>query len=190
MLKRLRASALAALALVAALSLATVQAASTLSSTRITFGFGGGMAGGPALGTTTFSLAESWSYPLTNGSGANNASKIYVATAAVTTTVDLDSTLTFADGSTGSFSRIVAVGIKPGASNAANLALSGDFILTKYLTPGGDTLANVSIPIHKTGGFSFVAPDATGVAVTATTGDGLTITVSGSDSFSLVVIGS
>jgi hypothetical protein len=190
MLKKLRVSALAAMALLVALSLATVQAASSLSTTRVSFGFSGGMAGGPALGTTTFTLAENWAYTLTNGSGANNASKIYVATASTTTIVDLDSTLTFADGSTGSFSRIVAVAIKPGASNAAALALKGDFILTKYLTPAGDTLANMSIPIHKTGGFTFVAPDATGVAVTATTGDELNITVSGTDSFSLIVIGS
>lgn len=189
MLKKLRISAAAA-ALLAALSFAGVQAASSLTSTRIGVNFSGGMSGTPAIGSTTFSLAESWSYALTNGTGASQANKIYVATASTTTTVDLDSTLTLADGTTGSFSRIVAIGIKPGTSNSAALALSGDFILTKYLTPGGDTLSAVSIPIHKTGGFLFLAPDATGVAVTATTGDQITITVSGSDSFSLIVIGS
>jgi len=188
MFKKFRISTLVALGF--ALALGGVQAASTLKATRITIGFSGGMDATPALGTTSFTLNESWAYSLTTGTAANMANKVYVATAAATTSVDLDSSLTLADGSVGSFSRIVAIGIKPATANSAALTLGGDWILTKFLIPGGDTLANVTIPINKTGGFMFVAPDATGIAVTATSGDVITITVAGTDAFSLVVIGS
>lgn len=188
--KLFRALALAGVVIAALSYFGDAQAASTLSPSKVQFAFSGGMAGGPALGTTQFTLSEGWVTSLATGTGANQATKIYVASASTTTTVDLDSSLTFADGSTGSFSRIVAVGILAGSSNSANLKLGGDFILTKYLIPGADTLSAVTIPIHPNGAFSFVAPNATGVAITATTGDELTITVTGSDTFKLVVFGS
>lgn len=189
---------LGALAVALALAIVTtgsVDAASALKSSQVVIGLAGGLtSASPGLGTGTgnsFTLSESWTTSFTDGSsGANKANKIYVKHAATTTTIDLDSTLTLADGTTGSFSRIMAVWIKPDSGNSAALSLGGDWLLTKYLVPGGDTLANVTIPINKTGVWGFTAPDATGIAVTATSGDELTITVTGSDAFSIVIIGS
>lgn len=179
------------LAIIALLAMAYgAYAASTLKSTKIELVMSGGLTGAPAFGNLNFDLNQTWSNTFTSGTGANQANKIYCLSAAATTTVDLDSTLTLCDGTTGAFSRIAGVYIKPGTSNSAALTLSGDFILTKYLIPGGDTLSAVTIPINKNGIWAFTAPDATGVAVTATTGDGLTITVTGSDAFQLLVLGS
>lgn len=164
--------------------------ASTLASTRVSVALSGGMVEAPSIGTGSYSIAESWSNSLTDGSTANKANKIYVLHAATTTTVDLDSTLTLADGTTGAFSRIVAVAIRAAAANAASILLQGDWFVTKALAAGGDTLSGVNLPIRPGGLFVMTAPDATGIAVTATTGDGLTLTVTGSDVFDLVVIGS
>jgi hypothetical protein len=164
--------------------------ASTLASSRVSLTISGGMVEAPSIGTGSYSIAESWSNSLTDGSVANKANKIYVLHAAATTTVDLDSTLVLADGSSGAFSRIVAIGIRAATTNAANLLLQGDFILTKFLIPGADTLSAVAIGIRPGGLFLSTAPDATGIAITATTGDGLTITVTGTDVFDLVIFGS
>ena len=187
-------AALAVALVLAIITTGSVDAASALRSTTIQIGMTGGLTSTtPGLGTgtgTSFTLSENWTTAFTDGSsGANKANKVYVLHAATTTTVDLDSTLTLADGSTGAFARILAIAIKPDTANSAALTLGGDWLLTKYLIPAGDTLANVTIPINKTGVWMFTAPDATGIAVTATTGDGLTLTVAGSDGFSLVVIG-
>jgi hypothetical protein len=129
---------------------------------------------------------------LTDGTGANQANKIYQDHAATTTSYDLDGgALTNPlGGSQSAFSRIVSIRLCATSTNSANITLGGDWILTKYLVPAGDTLANVTIPVHPGGCFIFTAPSSTGVAVTATTGDGLTVTVTGSDSFDIVVIGS
>ena len=169
-----------------------VYAASSLRATSVQLNISGGLTGVTDItgSTTSFNLNQAWSNSFTDGSGANQANKLYCKHAATTTTVDLDSTLTLCDGTTGAFSRIAGVYIKPATSNSAAITLGGDWILTKYLIPGGDTLANVTIPINKSGLWAFTAPDATGVAVTASTGDQLTLTVSGSDAFDLVIIGS
>jgi hypothetical protein len=146
----------------------------------------------PDLGSTRFELTAAGGnidFDFTDGSGLNQANKIFADSAAATTTYDLDGSLTGPLG-TVTFSRIVAIRIKAATTNAAAIAVGGDFILTKYLTPGADTLSAVTIPVHIGGMFTFVAPSATGVAITATTGDQLTLTVTGSDAFDIVIIGS
>jgi hypothetical protein len=147
--------------------------------------------GAPEQGSLRWELgtdAGQKSITFTNGSGALAVNKVFVDHAATTTTYDLDGSLTDPTGSTISFSRIAMVRIVPATANAAALALGGDFILTKYLTGWVDDA--LTVPIHKTGFWQFVAPDATGVAVTASTGDQLTVTVSGSDEYDILILGS
>jgi hypothetical protein len=148
-------------------------------------------------GTRSYALNEAWTHALADGSGANQANKMYQDTAAATTTYDLDSTLAVAATGAGggpttsvSFTRIVAVAIKAAVANSAQIKVGGDFILTKYLVPGADTLSAVTIPVKPGGWFVFTAPDVTGVAVTASTGDEITVTVTGSDAFDILIIGS
>jgi len=126
------------------------------------------------------------------GTGLNQANKAFLDTAATTTSYDLDSTLTGPLGSV-TFGRVVGWRITCPAANAGAVSISGDFILTKYLVPGGDTLSAVTVPVCQAGAKSswqHWAPSATGYVVTATTGDVLTVTVSGSDSFTIHVLGS
>lgn len=148
-------------------------------------------------GTATFLLRSAWTRTFTSGSSTNQASKIYQDTVTLagsgTSTIDLDSTLTCNIG-TCSFTRIYGIFIQRTDAYVAstqdeNLTIGGDFILTKYLLPGGDTLSGVTIPIGPYGIFSTIFPGPTGVAVTATTGDQITITnASSADSCSYVIV--
>ena len=179
----------AALVLLAAWS---VHAATTTSNVKVQSTVRATATGSPATGSLVWDIGTGGvkSIEFSNGSGALAVNKVFVATAATTTTYDLDGSLVDPAGTTISFSRIAYMRIVPNTANSAALALSGDFILTKYLTANGDTLTNVTIQVNKSGYFEFAAPDATGIAVTATTGDQVTITVTGSDSFTIVILGS
>jgi hypothetical protein len=188
----LRFGAVALAAVVAFITMGDV-AASTLTA-RLVSNYSASYVAAQDLGSSSWDLGTSGSVTisLTDGSGANQANKIFQDHAATTTSYDLDggSLANPLGGSQAAFSRIVSIRLCAASSNSASLALGGDWVLTKYLTPGGDTLANVTIPVHPGGCFLFTAPNATGVAVTASTGDGLTVTVSGSDAFDILVIGS
>jgi len=181
----------AALAIFIGAPLPFLLAATTTSNVVIQSNIRAEGLGAPDQGSLRWELGTDSgqkSITFTNGSGALAVNKVFVDHAATTTTYDLDGSLTDPTGATISFARIAAVRIIPDPGNAAALALGGDFILTKYLTGWVDDV--VTIPIHKTGFWTFVAPDATGVAVTASTGDQLTITVSGSDAYDIVILGS
>lgn len=152
-------------------------------------------------GTASWILHDQIARTFTNGSGNNQASKIYQDTVTLagsgSSTVDLDSTLTCNLG-TCSFTRIYAIIIQrtndyTASTQDENLTISGDFILTKYLLPGADTLSATTIPIGPKGLFVAVFPGPTGVAVTASTGDELTITnASSADSctYKIYILGS
>lgn len=149
------------------------------------------------LGASTWKLQTEWPKVFSNGVGTNQASKVFQDTVTLAgsgaQSYDLDSTLTGPLGSV-TFSRIFAIAVRRTNAPAAttqdeNVTIGGDFVLTKYLLPGGDTLANTTIPIHPGGVFFFVAPNSTGVAVTATTGDVVTLTnASSADSCTLEVV--
>jgi hypothetical protein len=145
-------------------------------------------------GTATwdYGVAGTFSVALTDGSTVNKANKIHVDHIATNTSYDMDAgTLVNPLGvAQAAFSRIVSIRVCAPAANVSNVAVKGNFILTKYLTPGGDTLANMSIPVHPGGCFLFVAPSATGVAITATTGDTLTVTPSGVEQADVMIVGS
>ncbi len=161
----------------------------------------------PDFGSDAYNHDASWVKSFTDGSGLNQANKVFVDKVTLagsgSVTYDLDSgALADPSGVSGgvvaAFSRIVAICIRRTDTPASgtqdeNVNIGGDFILTKFLFPNGDTLTNTRIPIRPGGVFVVVAPDATGIGVTATTGDEITLTnASSSDSCTLevVIIGS
>lgn len=159
----------------------------------------------PDFGSDAYSHAASWLKSFTDGVGLNQANKVFVdkvtLAGAASVTYDLDSgALADPSGVSGgvvaAFSRIVAICIRRtntpvAATQDENVNLLGDFVRTKLL--GGVAADPVTIPIRPGGMFVFIAPDATGVAVTAGTGDEITLTnASAGDSCDLevVIIGS
>lgn len=128
------------------------------------------------LGTADDPISLDWTQNLASGTGANQSSNMFhdrrTLAPSGTESLDLAGSLTNRFGTTLTFTKIKAVGIKAAAANtnsvqvtrpASNglvlfLAASDGFALT----PGAFSL--------------FVFPDANGVAVTAATGDLLTIT--------------
>lgn len=149
------------------------------------------------IGGANWQADENWEKTFTDGAGIDQANKVFqdkiTLAGSGVQTYDLDSALVGPLG-TVTFSRIYAICIRrtdaPVASTQdENVALKGDFILTKLLIPAGDTLTNMYIPIRPGGEFIYVCPDATGVAITASTGDELTLTnISAGDTCNLDVI--
>lgn len=189
-----------ALALCAVLALTPLPAlASTTGSIRV--GVNVNEAATVDNGSATFTLNDSIVRTFTNGSGNDQASKIYQKTVTLagsgSSTVDLDSTLTCNLG-TCSFTRIYAIVVQRTDAYAAstqdeNLTIGGDFIVTKYLVAGGDTLSAVTVALPPAGVFTAIFPGPTGVAVTASTGDQITITnASSADSctYRIYILGS
>jgi hypothetical protein len=155
----------------------------------------------PDIGSASWTNAASWLKTYTDGTGINQVNKVYIDSASLAgsgaVSYDLDSG-TLADpsavgsGVVAAFSRVVAVMVRrtdaPAASTQdENITIGGDFVLTKYLL--GWTDDALTIPIHPGGVFTFQAPNATGVAVTASTGDVITITnASSADTVNIQVI--
>ena len=88
---------------------------------------------------------------LTNGTGINQANKVFQDHGATGTTYDLDAgTLLDPLGAVlPAFSRIICVMVLAPITNTLNVAVGGDFILSKYLTGWVDDA--VTIPVHPGG---------------------------------------
>lgn len=184
------------LALVVSLLFAPVQA-SAATSGDIQIKFSVAETATMDLGTAQWTLATAWLNAFSSGSGIGQASKVYQDSATLAgsgaITYDLDSTLTGQLG-TVSFTRIYMIAVRRTDTPVAttqdeNVKIGGDFILTKFLLPGADTLSAVTIPLRPGGVFLYISPDSTGTAITASTGDELTFTnASSADSTTLQVI--
>jgi hypothetical protein len=159
----------------------------------------------PDVGSSSYNLAATWMKNITDGTGLNQANKVIVDSVTLagsgSQNYDLDAgTISdpsgVASGVVAALSRVYAILIRrtdtPAASTQdENVTIGGDFILTKLLA--GWTDDTITIPIRPGGIFVYIAPDATGVAVTASTGDVITLTnASSADSCTLqvVIIGS
>lgn len=179
-------------AVLAVLALAlSVGYAGTTANVRVVSTIRAQATGSPDAGTLAWDLGSNGvkEHEFSNGSGSGAINKIYVDTASTATNYDLDAgTLTDPTGTALTFSRIAFVRIVPATTNTAAVAVGGDFILTKYLTSWVDDA--LTIPVHPLGSFQWVAPNATGVAVTASTGDVITVTPSGSETFTIIIGGS
>jgi hypothetical protein len=129
---------------------------------------------------------------LATGTGANQADKVFqdTRTLAASATEDLDVSGSLLTPLGGAFVvvRIKALIVKAAAGNTNNVNV------TRPATNGVPLFlaASDGIPVKPGGAFVWVAPDATGIAVTAATGDLITLTNSGSGTsvtYDVIIIG-
>lgn len=129
---------------------------------------------------------------LATGTGANQADLVFsdtrTLTASGTEDLDLAGGLTDIYGATLTFARIklLLVHAASGNTNNVNVTRPASNGVPLFLAAGD------GIPVRPDGNFLWIAPDATGVAVTAGTGDLITVTNSAgstSVSYDVVVIG-
>ena len=129
---------------------------------------------------------------LTNGTGANQADRVWAdqrtISASATDSIDLAGSLTDAFGAALTFARIKAVLVTAASTNSNNVNV------TRPASNGVPLFiaAGDGIPVRPGGMIVWVAPDATGVAVTAGTGDLLDIVNSGAGSsvtYDIAIIG-
>jgi hypothetical protein len=137
-------------------------------------------------------LTKSYIASLTDGTGANQADRIFhdtrTLTASGTEDLDLNGVLTDIYGQACNFARIKGIVVLALAANTNNVNVtrpaSNGFPLFLAASDG--------IPVRPGGAFAWVDPSATGIAVTAGTGDLLTLTNSaGSTSvtYDIIIIG-
>lgn len=128
---------------------------------------------------------------LANGTGANQADRIFTDTRTVTTgatdSLDVAGSLTDAFGATITMARIKAILIRAASGNTTDLQL------TRPASNGVPLFAAASdaIVIRPGGCLLWCAPDATGIAVTAGTGDLINV-VNGSGAsatYDIVIVG-
>lgn len=131
---------------------------------------------------------------LANGSGANQINKVFhdqrTLSASGTEDLDLAGVLTDPLGATLTFTKIRLILIYAAAANT-NLVVVGGAGSNGFITWVGD--ATDKVKIRPGGLLLLTAPDATGYAVTATTGDLLTVANSSSGTgvtYDIVLLGS
>lgn len=144
------------------------------------------------LSTPTDALVQAARLIYTSGSGLNQANMSWhdqrTLTASATEDLDLAGSLSNAFGATQTFARIKLVMVAAATANTNNVNV------TRPASNGVPLFlaASDGIPVRPGGVFLWAAPDATGVAVAAGTGDLLTFTNSaGSTSvtYDVVIIG-
>jgi hypothetical protein len=144
------------------------------------------------LATPKQDLDNTTRYKWATGTGADHADKMYTdentLSASDTANVDLAGSLADGFGGTITFARIKMVVVKAAAGNTNDVQVTrpGSLGAPLFLAAGD------GIPVKPGGLFAWVAPGATGVAVTAGSADLLTFTNSaGSTSvtYDLIIIG-
>lgn len=161
-------------------------------NTRVTTSLTGTVTKAFDLASATVPLKYETSYVLANGTAANQADLIWhdqrSIAASATDSLDLAGVLTDPFGVTITFARIKAVLVKAASANTNNVNV------TRPATNGVPLFlaAGDGVPVRPGGTFLWIAPDVTGIAVTAGTGDLLDIVNSGagtSVSYDVVVVG-
>jgi len=145
------------------------------------------------VGTVSYPINFNAVYNLANGTGANQANEIFTDTRTLTASssesIDLAGVLANAIGSTLTFSKVKAL-IVTAASGNTNDVLVGGAASNQVASLFGDVSDVVKV---KPGGMmALVAPDNTGYAVTASTGDILKVANSSSGTsvtYTIIVIG-
>lgn len=129
---------------------------------------------------------------LASGTGANQADKVFSDTrtlaASATEDLDLAGSLAGALGGSVVFARIKGLIVRAadGNTNNVNVIRPASNGVPLFLAAGD------GIPVKPGGTFVWIAPDATGIAVTASTGDLITFTNSGgttSVTYDVIIIG-
>lgn len=136
-------------------------------------------------------LSIAKSIALTNGTGANQADLVWsdqrTVTASATDSVDLAGSLTDAFGAALTFTRIKVLVVQAAATNTNNVNVTRPANGAPLFLASGDGIA-----VRPGGLFVWACSDATGVAVTAGTGDLLDFVNSGAGSsvtYDVVIIG-
>ncbi len=145
------------------------------------------------LASGSVPLAIHESYRLTDGTGSNQANRIFhdrrTLAASANEDLDLAGSLTDAFGATITFARIKAIMVKAAATNTNNVLVGGDATSTFFTWVGAET----DLVVVRPGGlFLLATPDSTGYAVTATTGDLLRVANSSSGTsvtYDIVLVG-
>lgn len=144
------------------------------------------------LGTAEFPVSLAAAIALAAGTGANQSDRLFsdtrTLTASASESLDLAGSLTDAFGATITMARIKAILVTASSGN------TNDVQVTRPAANGVPLFlaASDGLPVRPGGAFLWVAPDATGIAVTAGTGDLITFTNSaGSTSvtYSVVIVG-
>ena len=151
--------------------------------------------GSSDLGTAT-DLVKALNYvgvSFSNGTGANQANQMFAdqrtLSASATEDLDLAGVLVNNIGTTVTFARVKAIIVKASSSNTNNV-LVGGASATQFINWVGDPTDKISV--RPGGAFILIAPDATGYAVTAATGDLLKIANSAgttSVTYDIIIIG-
>lgn len=145
------------------------------------------------VGDATFPISVTQAINLVNGTGSGSADMIFTDTRTITASpntesLDLAGSLTDAYGATMTFARIKALIVLAATANTANV---------NVIRPASNGVplflaAGDGIPVKPGGGFAWFCSDATGIAVTAATGDIITFTGSAGTSavtYTVIIIG-
>lgn len=123
------------------------------------------------VGTPIYEPSYTPTWAFTDGTGADQAKAIWsdtrTLTASATENLDLAGGLTDVFGNTITFTKIKAISVAAASGNTNNVVVGGAGSNTFLLFSD----ATDKLPILPGGGFFYVAPNATGVPVTAGTGD-------------------
>lgn len=137
-------------------------------------------------------LSVSYRKQLTNGTGANQADQVWsdqrTIAASATDSIDLAGSLTDAFGAALSFARLKLVMVKAatGNTNNVNVTMPATNGVPLFLAAGD------GVAVRPGGVWLWACTDATGVAVTAGTGDLLDVVNSGAGSsvvYDIVIVG-
>lgn len=144
------------------------------------------------VGAPSYAPAYSPSWAFTDGTGADQAKVVFTDTrtlsASATENLDLAGGLTDVFGTAITFTKIKAISVVAASANTNNVVVGGAATNTFLLFSD----ATDKVPILPGGGFFYVAPNATGVAVTAGTGDILLVANSAggtSVTYTITIIG-
>ncbi len=146
------------------------------------------------VGAVQYPLAYGPNYVFTDGSGANQANKLFTDTRTIaasgTDSLDLNGVLLDAFGATLNFTKIRAIIVAADAGNTNDVVVGGA-ASNGFVSWVGAATDKVKV---KPGGlFMMVAPDVNGLAVTAATADILQVANGGAGSsvnYTITVIGS
>jgi hypothetical protein len=165
----------------------------TSISARVTLGVVAEIINSLDVGEVKYPISYGANYVFTDGTGANQAKEVFTDTRTLTASaaenLDLAGVLLDAFGNTLTFAAVKAIIVKADAANVNDVVL-GNHATAAFFPMFGAATHTVKV---KPGGMvAFVAPDATGLAVTATTADMLTVTNGGAGTsvvYTIIIIG-
>lgn len=129
------------------------------------------------------------SVALTNGTGANQADKLFTDTRSVAAAEDLDvsgGSLTDAFGATFTIAELKVLIVCADTANTGNIVVGGDAASVPFLSTAATTIS-----VKPGGCFVYTDPSAAGTAVTGTSADIIQVAPSsGTQAYSILIMGS